>query len=105
MYDRQKRRPLFPDSAASQQGGAGSVGDRSLFSEDPVVQTAGNVVGEVGAPGVRGDPYQLYQTMVICLQEHPPLQLFAARFLRIVELMVSVVFFCNRTRMRHRGRL
>ncbi|KAG0287124.1 hypothetical protein BGZ96_008905 [Linnemannia gamsii] len=65
MYDRQKRRPLFPDVAASQQGGADNVGDRSLFSEDPVVQTtsAGSVAGEAGAPGIRGDPYRLYQTL------------------------------------------
>lgn len=59
MYDRQKRRPLFPD-AASQQGSG-----RSIFSEDPVIlTTGGGTTGTGGAPGIRGDPYQLYQTMV-----------------------------------------
>lgn len=61
MYDRQKRRPLFPD-AASQQGNGGSI-----FSEDPVTQAAaGGTAGAGSAPGIHGDPYQLYQTMV-CL--------------------------------------
>ncbi|KAF9285786.1 hypothetical protein BGZ88_009398 [Linnemannia elongata] len=58
MYDRQKRRPLFPD-AASQQGSG-----RSIFSEDPVtLTTAGGTTGTGGALGIRGDPYQLYQRM------------------------------------------
>ncbi|KAG0298847.1 hypothetical protein BGZ97_003954 [Linnemannia gamsii] len=57
MYDRQKRRPLFPDVVASQQGGTGSVGGRSLFSEDPVIQTT-PASGLAGVSGIRGDPYQ-----------------------------------------------
>ncbi|KAF9148146.1 hypothetical protein BG015_010156 [Linnemannia schmuckeri] len=57
MYDRQKRRPLFPETAVSQHGAGGG---RSLFSDDHVVQIPG---GATGAPGIRGDPYQLYQKM------------------------------------------
>ena len=69
MYDRQKRRPLFSD-AASQQGGG-----RSLFSEDPVTQTAASgTTGAGGAPSIRGDPYQLYQTMVHLIAKGPSSQ-------------------------------
>ncbi|KAF9081816.1 hypothetical protein BGX23_000415 [Mortierella sp. AD031] len=44
MYDRQKRRPLFPDPSSQQ--------NRPLFTDDALPTAA-----------VHGDPYQLYQSM------------------------------------------
>ncbi|KAG0268952.1 hypothetical protein BGZ95_002264 [Linnemannia exigua] len=68
MYDRQKRRPLFPAETSS------SALQRSLFAEEgallpdtvAAVGRAGSigVVGGVGHAALRGDPYQLYQAMV-----------------------------------------
>ncbi|KAK3834963.1 MAG: hypothetical protein J3R72DRAFT_424454 [Linnemannia gamsii] len=65
MYDRQKRRPLFPAETSS-------ASQRSYFAEDGVlpqdtVAVGGigsvGVVGGVGPAALRGDPYQLYQAM------------------------------------------
>ncbi|KAF9135389.1 cyclin B1 interacting protein 1, E3 ubiquitin protein ligase [Mortierella sp. 14UC] len=63
MYDRQKRRPLFPSESSSVAGGiASQLQGRSLFLDEGV-QPAG-VLGGIGADAaLRGDPYQLYHTL------------------------------------------
>lgn len=90
MYDRQKRRPLFPD-AASQQGSG-----RSIFSEDPVPQAA---------PGIRGDPYQLYQTMVRLIAKGPSPRSDIVVFAFRASFTVTLLWIRNRTRMQRRDHL
>ncbi|KAG0377763.1 hypothetical protein BGX24_005504 [Mortierella sp. AD032] len=76
MYDRQKRRPLFPAETSS-------ASQRSYFAEDDVlpqdtVAIGGigsvGVVGGVGPAALRGDPYQLYQAMVYNIALEIPIE-------------------------------